>query len=283
MSDSTSKRLVEGVPLGGRSKILRLCDHQANYQVDATFGLDILRAVLRDQRVTEVTHEQLKLDGFEVDHFTSRRWPHVKLVANRGSCRAVSPVTGQFHIGFMMYDDGSEEKIGIAIDDQLMGVAVANQNNNRTWLYWLRDPVAVTRGQSVELRTAGGPGTHGIINVLFMPAAPEQRRIAFRVENMKSATHVDRPDRVTVSWTTTWPSPTRFEYGQSTQYGQQIEDKRLSLVHRVVLDQLDVEATYHGRAIGQDAAAHRSMVMTTHGSCRRRQLPKRSSRSCRFR
>ena len=41
-------------------------DHKENYRVEATFGLDLLRAVLRDKDTVIVPHDKLGMDGFEV-------------------------------------------------------------------------------------------------------------------------------------------------------------------------------------------------------------------------
>ncbi len=252
MSDSTGKRLITGVPLSSRAKIMRLCDYRNNHHVAATFGLDILRSVLRSEQTLVVPHDQLQLDGFVIDSQTSRRWPHVRRETPHGAVKAKVPQSGRFYVGFMMYDDSAVERIGFFVNDRMLGAVVANQDNNRTWLHWLEEPLALRAGQEIELRAEGGSGRYGIINVLFLPQPPEQRRIEYRVENMASATHVDRPRRVTLSWTTTWPCPTCFEYGSTKQYGQRVEDERRSLVHRVVLDNLQRGATYHGVAVGQD-------------------------------
>ena len=61
---------------------------------------------------------------------------------------------------------------------------------------------------------------------------------------MTAAPAFDVPGRVTLSWTTTWPCPTRLEYGPDTGYGRTIEaDTSPCLVHRAVLDGLDVGGT----------------------------------------
>ena len=250
MSDSTGKKIIEGVPVVERKKILRPRDYAENHRVDATFGMDVLRPVLGAPDTVAVAHDRLETDGFAVDLFTSHRWPHLSRQEGEAKAWTLAPNPGRYHVGFMMYDDANEDRIVVYVDGKMRGVAVANQDNNRTWLYWLREPIEFRGGERVELRAAGASGKHGICNLLFLPRAPEIRAIAYRVENLTAAAQVGSPGRATVSWTTTWPCPTRFEYGTGTDYGQVIESEIPCLVHRVVIDGLDPGRSYHGRAIG---------------------------------
>ena len=109
-----------------------------------------------------------------------------------GAVKANAPKSGDFYVGFMMYDDSAEERIGLVVDDRMLGVVVANQNNNRTWLYWLEKPISLREGQEVELRAEGGSGKHGIINMLFLARAT--RATADRVSNREHGVgHASRP------------------------------------------------------------------------------------------
>ena len=250
MSDSSPKLPVQGVKLTDRKKVVRAIDFTENHRVQATFGEDLLRAVEAAPETLVVPHDKLECDGFAVDLFTSKRWPHVSRERPDGKVWTKAPQAGRYHVGFMMYDDSNDERVAIAIDGKLQGVAVAGEDNNRTWLYWLQQPYEFHGGERVELQGIGPSGKHGIGNILFLPHAPEARKIEYRVENMTSVAQVGRPGRVTVSWTTTWPCPTRFEYGSDTGYGQTVEQENTCLVHRVVLDGLDPARQYHGRALG---------------------------------
>jgi len=250
MSDSTGKKLIEGVPVSDRKKIMRPADYAGNFGVHATFGLDLLHAVLRSEETVVVPHDKLQLDGFAVDLFTSRRFPHLRLEASRGKAWTQAPKAGRYHVGFMMYDDSNPERVVLYVHGKMQGVAVANQDNNRTWLYWLEDPIDFRGGERVELRAAGASGKHGICNLMFLPKPPEVRTIPYVVENLTSATHVGSPGKVTISWTTTWPCATQFDYGTGTAYGETAQAEGNCLVHRVVLDGLDPGREYHGRAVG---------------------------------
>ncbi|MFP4055691.1 MAG: hypothetical protein ACLF0G_02345 [Candidatus Brocadiia bacterium] len=251
MTDSCPKTRIDGIPLSDQPKILRPRDYTENFAVDATFGIHRLRRIRRREGVVEVRHDELQLDGFAIDRFTSRRWPHLKLERSNATAWAAAPVAGRYHAGFMMYDDhGRVGRVALYIDGELRGVAVANQDNNRTWLYWLRQPHDFRGGERVELRAAGPGGSHGIINLLFLPRPPEARTIRYAVEHMTARAHPDEPGAVTLSWTTTWPCPTLLHYGESTRYGREYVRETPCLVHRAVLGGLDPETEYHARAVG---------------------------------
>lgn len=268
MSDSTAKTLIEGIPISNRAKQMRPRDYKENHLVQATFGDHLLQRVLRNEKTIEVRHDRLETDGFHVDQFTTRRWPHVSVDRPDARVWTTAPKPGHYHVGFMMYDDGNDERVVIAVDDQVRGVAVANQDNNTTWLYWLEQPIEFRGGERVELRAAGGSGKHGICNILFLADPPPPRGLEYAVEHMAFAqphwlvraedpiaaqsSRTPRGNRVPaiVSWTTTWPCATKFEYGTDDSYGTVIEQPGNCLVHRVILGDLVPGTVYHGRAIG---------------------------------
>jgi hypothetical protein len=250
MSDSSAKFIVAKVPLSQRPKLVRPVDYLENHGVSATFGEDLLHATLAAKGVVVVPHDKLQTEGFEVDLQTTHRWPHLKLTARKGSAWAAAPQAGKYHVGFLMYDDSNQERLGFYLDGVFRGVAVAREDNNRTWLYWLTEPHEFRGGERVGLRTLGGQGKFGIGNIVFLPKAPEIRKVRAAVENVTVVAPVGRPGVATISWTTTWPSPTRLVYGLNAQYGKTADDDAPCLVHRVVLEGLDPAATYHGQAIG---------------------------------
>lgn len=252
MSDSSAKLTVAGIPFSERPKRMRPVDYLENFGVSATFGEDLLHATLAAEGVIVVPHDQLETDGFAVDPQTTNRWPHVTLTAPRGAVWTTAPRAGKYHVGFLMYDDRNEERLGFYVDDQFRGAAVARENNNRTWLYWLAEPVDFRGGERVQLRTLGGQGKFGVGNLVFLPQPPEKRAVRAAVENVAVVTPFDRPGAAIVSWTTTWPSPTRLVYGPDSNFGAAAGDDASCLVHRVVLDGLDAATTYHAQASGVD-------------------------------
>lgn len=251
MSDSTGKVPVEGVPISPKDKIQRPTDFTTNVNVTATYGLDILRALLRDPATIEVRYDQLECDGYEIDLQTQDRFGKVKQTRARGKVTARVPKAGKYLIGFMMYDGGNDERILFRVNGEVAGFAVSNQDNNRTWLYYLTKPRDLKAGDRISLEACGS-GSHGICNVLFFPKPPPTRKVDYRIGNLKAAVPVGTRGKATISWTTVWPSDSRFEYGPTTRYGQVAEEQCYRLVHKVRLEGLTPGATYHGRAVAKD-------------------------------
>lgn len=252
VSFSSPRVPVTGIALTDRPKIFRPIDCEQNWNVESTFGEKNLHAVENANDAIVVPHDAPNLDHFAVDLETSNRWPHVTRQGNQGRVSTAAPKAGRFHVGFMMYDDSNDSRVGIEVNGKLVGVVVANQDNQRTWLYWTSEAFDFRGGETVALRAFGPSGKHGICNVLFLPKPPASRKVEQRIANMVAVPAIDRPGRAIVSWTTTWPSPTRLEYGVDTHYGKvATSDAAPSLVHRVVLDELDPAITYHARATAQ--------------------------------
>ena len=250
MSDFTQKIQLSGLPVSKRKRIVRPVDHKENFNVDAMFGLEELHRLLLHKDTTEIRHDQLDLDGFKVDHQTSRRFPHLTLAESRARASTTAHVKGKHTIGFMMYDDGADERIEILINGESKGLAVSNQNNYRTWFYWLREPIDLRGDEKVELRAVGSNGKHGVINLVFLKTPPKPRSVEWKVENLITKVLPTAPDEVAISWTTTMPSQTFFEFGETKPAGQKLEEPAIHLAHRAVLKGLKAGAKYLGKASG---------------------------------
>lgn len=249
MSDSTAHFLAEAIPVNDRQKIVRPQDLTESLNVTGTFGLDIIRPMLVDPRNIVVNYDELDTDGFSVDLFTQQRYGHLRMDRQGGTVSTQAPQAGRYYIGFMMYDDSNQDRVGIAINDEFMGLAVGNADNNRTWIYWLTEPQELRAGDTVTLSGLGS-GKHGICNILFMAEAPEVRQVEYTVENTNWIAPVGTDGEVSISWTTTWPSASRFEYGTTTDYGEVATEDCYRLVHRAYLTGLEPGTTYHGRGVG---------------------------------
>ncbi len=253
MSYSTGDIFVQGIPLNDREKIMQPRDYEEHHRVVGTFGLDIIRPLVADDRNVVINHDDLEVDGFEVDMLTSRRFAHLR--ADRPGAVASHTVQtpGRYYVGFLMYDDGSDQRIVIRANDELAGVAVLNSGNRRHWICHLDEPRDLEAGDVLSFEAAGtatGRSNHGLAHVLLMPEAPEVREIEYLVENTNWIAPVNTEGEAWISWTTSWPSLSRFEYGTTTDYGEVVEEDTSRLVHRARLTGLEQGVTYHGRGIG---------------------------------
>ena len=178
MSDSSRKIDVRGMPVRPGKKILRPRDHKSNFLVDAAFGTETLQRALADKKNIVIPYNKLDLDGYEIDPFATRKWPYVARKTGGAVARTTAPKPGKYHVGFMMYDAPEDERIVLSVDGKIRGVAVARLGTRRTWLYWLREAIDFSGGESVELKAVGAGGKHGIAYVVFLADPPEASQSA---------------------------------------------------------------------------------------------------------
>ncbi|MHB8900945.1 MAG: hypothetical protein ACYC6Y_19530, partial [Thermoguttaceae bacterium] len=114
MSDSSGKIAVVGMPVRSGRKILRPSDHPSSYLVDAAYGTEILQRALADPKNIAATYDTLQLDGYEIDSGTSRKWPHITAKKPGATATTTAPRAGRYHVGFMMFDEGPDERVVIS-------------------------------------------------------------------------------------------------------------------------------------------------------------------------
>ncbi len=254
MNYSTGRFIVEGIPLNDREKVMRPGDVTEDQRVVGTFGPDVIRPLLVDESNVVIRYDELEMDGFEVAMRTQRRYGH--LTPERPGARAWHTVQtpGSYYVGFLMYDDGSDQRVVIRVNDEVAGVAVLDAGNRREWIYHLDERRDLQAGDVLSFEAAGtasGRNNHGLARVVLLHEAPEVREIEYRVEYSDWVAPLNTEGEAWVSWTTTWPSSTRFEYGPTTDYGELVVDEDVSrLAHRAQLTGLEPGVTYHGRGVG---------------------------------
>jgi len=250
MSDTTREVSITGVAVRPGEKIVRPTDRTESWKVSATFGLDLIRAAIANPANTFLEPDQLALDGYAIDLFTQRRYGHLKMDGQGAKASAHPPRASRYHVGFLMYDDGNDEKIAIHVNDELAGLAVSNRSNNRHWLYWLTDARDLKPADTITLEAVGAGGKHPIAGLILMPTPPETRDVTYTVDNLKWLAPVGTSGEVWLSWTTSWPSSTRFEYQTAGGEVQVVTEDVRRLVHKARLKGLPADAKFRGRGVG---------------------------------
>jgi len=250
MSDTTAEVNVTGIAVRPGAKIVRLTDRTESWNVSASFELDVVRAVLANPANVFLDPAQLTLDGYSMDLFTQRRYPHLKVDRQGAKASAHPAKAGRYYVGFLMYDDTNDEKIAIHVNDQLAGLAVSNRSNNRHWVYWLSEARDLTPADNITLEAVGAGGKHPIAGMIFMPQPPEVRDVTYTVDNLKWLAPVGTTGEVWLSWTTSWPSSTRFEYQTAGGEMQVVTEDVNRLVHKARLKGLSADAKLRGRGVG---------------------------------
>ena len=65
----------------------------------------------------------------------------------------------------------------------------------------------------------------------------------------------NRPEELIVLWETDAPGPSRVDYGPTAEFGHHVDQTAPTTLHRVLLQALESETTYHYRIQSQDAQA----------------------------
>ena len=263
MTDSSRRVKVENVSLTKREKIVQLSDLVATSNTDRACGIDTLRKTMRRQDAVVRRYDQLELDGFEIDNFTSRRYGHLKRIRPEGLVRTQAP-SGRYHVAFAMYDDRRAERVVFRIDGKVAGVANADCGNYRHWVFWLVQAREFQGGETVELIGTGSEGRHGICAVFFLPTPPEKTALPYEAQHLTFFTPYGQNGTALLSWTTTMPVSTLLEYGEGGRFDAKMEQPGTRLVHRVTLPDLGPGKTYNARAVGlrPDGTRYESPVLS---------------------
>jgi len=263
MTDSSRRVKVENVALTKREKIVQITDLVETSNTDRACGIDTLRRTMRRPDAVVRRCDELELDGFEIDSFTSRRYGHLKRLRPQGLVRTKAPA-GRSHVAFAMYDDRYAERVVFRIDGKIAGVANADCGNYRHWVYWLTQAREFRGGETVELIATGAEGRHGICALFFLPTPPEKTAFPYEAQHLTSFTPCGKEGAALLSWTTKMPSSTLLEYGEQGAFDKQAEETGMRLVHRVALSALDPGRTYNARAVGlrPDGTRYESPVLS---------------------
>lgn len=262
MTDSSRRVKVANVSLTQREKVVRLSDRVATWNTDRACGIDTLRKTMRRQDAVVRRYDELELDGFEIDSFTSRRYGHVKRIRHEGLVRTEAPA-GRWHVAFAMYDDRNAERVVFRVGGKIAGVANADCANYRHWVFWLVQAREFQGGETVELIGTGTEGRHGICAVFFLPTPPEKTTLPYEAQHLTSFTPFGKNGTALLSWTTKMPASTLLEYGEGGRFDTREEQTGSRLVHRVALPGLDPGRAYSARAVGlrPDGTRYESPVL----------------------
>ncbi|MGI6355036.1 MAG: hypothetical protein ACOX6W_08075 [Lentisphaeria bacterium] len=249
-TNSGGKRFAVG-PIAQRpgAKIIRLTDREDLEGFDRSYGIDMIRDQLfGNHGVVFAGYDQLSLDGFEIDLFTQAHFGHLKSLRPLARAATAAP-KGRFHPGFLIFDRNDGSRFAMTIQGDVKGFAPINVNNNRYWVYWLRDAIDFQGGENVEV-IACGAGRHPVAGIVFFPQPPPRRDLPYNIHHLTSFCPPETTGETTVSWITEMPSPTRLEYGLGQEMTSTVEDARLTTVHRAVLTGLNPDREYTARAVG---------------------------------
>lgn len=251
-SDGTGWFSVAGAGISDRKKTLSLDDCVESEGMNATRGLDLFRAVKADPANAVVKIGNCDFQGFEDDLRAEYKESSAVRTAAGGKIIVTAPRDGRFHFGFLLYDQAGTERLEVRRAGKRLGTAVADEDDNRTKLFFTAAAYDFKAGERVELRTAQAGGSYRVEDFLFLAAPPEIRPRSLEVTDL-AATPVwegdaAKPGVMRVTWITTWPTACTVRYGVAGRTQEAVE-KEAFANHRVELTGLKVGATYQLQVI----------------------------------
>ena len=251
-SDGTGWFSVAGAGISSRKKAFSLDDCTENDGLRVTRGLDLFRALKADAANAVVKIGNCDFQGFEDDLRAEYKESSAIRTAPGGKIIVSAPRDGRFHFGFLLYDQAGAERLEVRRAGKRLGTAVADEDDNRTKLFFTAEACEFKAGERVELRTAQASGAYRVEDFLFLAAPPEIRPRALEVTDL-AATPVWEGDAVKpgvmrVTWITTWPAACTVRYG-AAGLTQEVVEKEAFANHRVELEGLKVGAVHQLQVI----------------------------------
>lgn len=222
---STGYFEAKGPPISNRPKALLDSDLTASVGVEQTWGLDRINALVDAPRNVCIWIRDCKLDGFRFDK-SEYRADNALRTAPTGKITATVPaaVSGKFYVGFIFYDTAGTERIGIYVNGQRRGVAVADFDDNNQHLFFLTEPVELKAGDTIELRALTATGVYRTEDLVLLREKPKPRPPLYELRDIAVTEH-------RLTWISSWPAQCTVE----SDDGRKITEPLAVQNHRVLL------------------------------------------------
>jgi hypothetical protein len=209
--------------------------------------LKVISDIVDDKRNVVLSIRDCELVGFEEDLLTEYRTYSVRRTARDGRIIATVPVAGTFYPGFIFYDSAGAERIGVSINGEPRGVAVADIDDNQQYLFFLTEPYTFKGGEKIELRALGSEGIYRTEDLVLLREKPAPGKRSYIISDVYAQPKVEgNKAAATLTWITNWPTAGTIEWDG----GKLAEDSAVNN-HRVVLANLWPNRTYHFRIIAK--------------------------------
>jgi len=213
-----------------------------------TTGLKQIEKIKADPANVVLPMADWKLDGFTQDIHSEYRESSVIRSGPQGTLTASVPKPGRWHVGVVLYDDGGEERLEVAVRGTRQAVLVADWDDRRQYLYATAQAVDVQAGDPIVLRTLSPTGKYRIETMMLLATSPPAYQRRFEIERVAATIpHDTDATSADVTWTTTWPTRGRVEFGPTDSLGQVVEEQVDLNNHRVRLSGLRPGATVYYR------------------------------------
>ncbi len=247
-------------------------------------GLERIEKVKADPNNVVIPMADWTLDGFVQDVRSEYRASSVVRRGMIGRLTAPVPKAGRWHVGFVLYDDGGDDRVAVCAAGKHLAFLAGDWDDRRQYLYVTERRVDLRQGDPVTLEAVGAAGRYRIETVMLLATRPPASERRLEIERLAATIPTDTDvGSAEVTWTTTWCARGRVEYGASRSFGQTVEEQGEWNNHRVWLRDLKPGSTVHYRVVcarpdgGEVATEAKSFVAkpppVPPGQARRERLP----------
>lgn len=252
VSDSTDRKSVTIPITPGKKPAFDTDGWSVFDKTQRTYGLDYIRPALWAKDTVRVEYDKLEMSGFDIDYSTNLEYGNIKPLYPEASVACPAPV-GKYYIAFMTFirrDYGAE--IGFMLNEQELGSAKMNFGNNNYWMFWLKEPVDLKKGDVLELVSLHETRDLPLCYVLFLKNPPTPREQECRLHTLTYRIAADwKGGEVMLSWISENLADTRLEYGIG-DFSQVFQAQTYTQVHQALLKGLDPTREYQARAVAKD-------------------------------
>jgi len=251
-------------------------------------GLDLIEREKNNPANVVISIEDCQLEGFQHDLGFQYREASVRLGARKGRIIGTVPQAGRWHVGFIFYDTTSlrdlkgDERFALYVAGKRRGTMVADIDSNRQHLFVLEEPLDLVKGDKIELVTLTTEGLYRTEDILLLAKLPPAWKRRFDITEVAAKPRRDVAlPTVRVTWITSWPAKGLVEYGTTPALGMVAEEHVAVNCHRVVLNGLKPDTTYHyritcprheGEAVSTSVATFVSTPAPVRGATRRERV-----------
>ena len=158
-------------------------ERNGSRNVEVTWGLDVIGSAVSNPKNIVLPILKTQMEGFIEDVSEYRAWA-AKRRSPDGRIIATVPSGGTYYPAFIFYDGAGDERVGVWIDGQEAGVAVANVDDNRQKLFYLSEPHTFRGGEKIELRAANADSMYRTKDLLLLASKPEPKRQTYTISSI---------------------------------------------------------------------------------------------------
>jgi hypothetical protein len=222
-------------------------DFMESVGVEVNWGFQLTLELRDDPQNVVIPIGECELEGFTYDIFTEYKQPSVRRTAKRGRIIAIVPISGTYYPAILLYDGRGKEVFRLSIDGEEKGIIVADRDDNRTYVFTLKEPITFQGGEEITLETLTSEGTYRVEDILLLKEKPAPRKRTYEINHV--GTRLRDDGSVAITFITSWDVPAKVEYGLTPDYGRSISEGEPLNNHRIVLRNLEPNAVYHYRIV----------------------------------